>query len=65
MDSAKNKIEARISAFENRLSVKDRALIASHTHLDCETPERAYWHFGYVAALRDILKLFDTPRLFS
>lgn len=23
-------------------------------HLDAESVERAYWHFGYAAALRDI-----------
>jgi len=26
-------------------------------HLDSNTPERAYWHFGYETALQDILKL--------
>ncbi|MCB1503842.1 MAG: hypothetical protein KDJ47_02605 [Hyphomicrobiaceae bacterium] len=24
-------------------------------HLDAETPERAYWHLGYQAALIDVL----------
>lgn len=24
-------------------------------HLNAESAERAYWHFGYAAALRDIL----------
>jgi hypothetical protein len=26
-------------------------------HLDADTPERAYWHHGYQAALDDMLKL--------
>ena len=26
-------------------------------HLDADTPERAYWHHGYQAALTDILNL--------
>ncbi len=26
-------------------------------HLDRGTPERAYWHLGYRAALRDVLEL--------
>ena len=26
-------------------------------HLDTGTPEQAYWHLGYVAALRDALQL--------
>lgn len=29
-------------------------------HLDADTPERAYWHHGYQAALGDILALL-TP----
>lgn len=27
-------------------------------HLDAGSPEQAYWHHGYQAALDDILKLF-------
>jgi hypothetical protein len=26
-------------------------------HLDAHTPERAYWHHGYQAALRDIMAM--------
>jgi hypothetical protein len=26
-------------------------------HLDANTPERAYWHHGYQAALNDIIEL--------
>jgi len=26
-------------------------------HLDAHTPERAYWHHGYQAALNDIMSL--------
>jgi hypothetical protein len=29
-------------------------------HLDASTPERAYWHYGYQAALTDIIDLL-TP----
>ena len=41
-------------------------------HLDANTPERAYWHHGYQAALSDVIDLLtraeqtagnaDTPR---
>jgi hypothetical protein len=24
-------------------------------HLDLNTPERAYWHYGYMAALNDVV----------
>jgi hypothetical protein len=27
-------------------------------HLDANTPERAYWHHGYQAALSDVIELF-------
>ena len=33
---------------------------ADQRHLDAHTPERAYWHHGYQAALDDILELL-TP----
>jgi hypothetical protein len=28
-------------------------------HLDENTPERAYWHYGYQAALSDVLRLIE------
>lgn len=31
----------------------------SARHLDDGTPERAYWHLGYLAALRDALRLLQ------
>lgn len=30
---------------------------ADQRHLDSDTPERAYWHLGYQAALADIIDL--------
>lgn len=30
---------------------------ADQRHLDEHTPERAYWHHGYLMALRDVLRL--------
>ncbi len=45
---------------------------ADHKHLDAHTPERAYWHHGYQAALTDVIDMLnraeqiagseDTPR---
>lgn len=29
-------------------------------HLDEGTRERAYWHYGYVSALQDVLRLLET-----
>lgn len=35
-------------------------------HLDADTPERAYWHHGYQAALTDVISLLaDVPKLDS
>lgn len=28
-------------------------------HLDDGSPERAYWHYGYLAALKDAIRLLD------
>ena len=30
-------------------------------HLDANTSERAYWHYGYQAALTDVLALIEQP----
>lgn len=35
------------------------AVLEEQKHLDEGTMERAYWHYGYMAALRDILKLME------
>ena len=34
-------------------------------HLDADTPERAYWHHGYQAALTDILEMLSGERIFD
>jgi hypothetical protein len=31
--------------------------VLDQKHLDANTPERAYWHHGYQAALNDIIEL--------
>ncbi len=30
---------------------------ADQRHLDANTPERAYWHYGYMTALRDVVRM--------
>lgn len=32
---------------------------ADQRHLDANSPERAYWHYGYQAALKDVLDLVE------
>lgn len=29
-------------------------------HLDANTPERAYWHYGYQSALNDVIELLTS-----
>jgi hypothetical protein len=36
---------------------------ADQKHLDADTPERAYWHYGYQAALTDILEMLSSERI--
>lgn len=33
---------------------------SSQKHLDEGTMERAYWHYGYVCAIRDILAIVES-----
>lgn len=33
--------------------------VCDQKHLDADTPERAYWHHGYQAALSDIIDMLD------
>ncbi len=33
---------------------------SSQKHLDQGTIEQAYWHYGYVCAIRDILAIVDS-----
>ncbi len=35
-------------------------VMSEQKHLDEGSPERAYWHYGYMVALRDVLKSLDT-----
>jgi hypothetical protein len=34
---------------------------AEQRHLASGTPERVYWHFGYLSALNDISELLSGP----
>jgi hypothetical protein len=40
----------------------DEAPYTAHDqrHLDQDTPERAYWHHGYQAALTDVLEMLSS-----
>lgn len=51
-----------VTKFQNRVNehtkwLQENAPHASveQKHLDAHTPERAYWHYGYIVALRDVI----------
>lgn len=48
-------IETRIAELEHWLEVEAPYARFDQYHLDDGTPERAYWHLGYQAALRDAI----------
>ncbi|KAA3634062.1 MAG: hypothetical protein DWP97_07815 [Calditrichaeota bacterium] len=53
------KIIKRSFAIQNWLQQNHPECKIEQAHLDKDTPERAYWHYGYNAALKDIISLFE------
>lgn len=52
-------IAARILELDKWLESEAPYARFDQCHLDADTPERAYWHLGYQAALVDILTLLS------
>lgn len=50
-------IQKRIKDIREWLADDAPYVMTDQRHLNEHTPERAYWHYGYQAALADILKL--------
>ena len=59
------KVLARIKRRQERMSawVDEQApyALADQRHTVPNTPERAYWHYGYAVALKDVLRLLEEP----
>lgn len=55
-----SKLRTRLHDLRSWLA--DEAPYTAHDqrHLDANTPERAYWHHGYMTALKDVLALAET-----
>jgi hypothetical protein len=51
-------IETRRDGIREWLAETCPYVTADQKHLDEHTPERAYWHYGYQAALGDVLNKF-------
>ncbi len=51
------KLESRIKVLQDFLGTSG-VDVRQQRHLDEGTVERAYWHYGYMVALRDVLRLW-------
>lgn len=55
MDTGEGKVRHRIAELERWLSHQGVDVKSEQTHLDENSPERLYWHYGYLIGLRDAL----------
>jgi hypothetical protein len=53
-------LEERRADIQAWLDVEAPFAAADQKHLDADTAERAYWHYGYQAALADIIELLSS-----
>ncbi len=58
--SASAAAEFRAQELERWLTTHAPECMTEQKHLDEGSAERAYWHYGYLSALRDIIKLMST-----
>jgi hypothetical protein len=55
-------IRTRLQGIREWMAEEAPYVTTDQRHLDEHTPERAYWHYGYQAALGDVLALLEgTP----
>lgn len=55
-------LSTRAEAISRWLSEHAPDCDASQKHLEEGTAERAYWHFGYVSAVQDFLRLLRSAK---
>lgn len=55
--SAEVHINQEISHLAEWLKKHAPHVFDEQIHLDVDTEERAYWHYGYLSALRDIQRI--------
>lgn len=55
--AAIDKFQERADGMKEWLVENAPYIAADQKHLDENTVERAYWHYGYRAALLDVIKL--------
>ena len=54
-----SRLKIRRSALMAWLKREDPGCFSLQKHLRQGTPERVYWHYGYMMALRDMLRLLS------
>jgi hypothetical protein len=54
-ESQLKKLRAREKSLTRWLRKNAPRVVKEQRHLDDETVEQAYWHYGYLIAIRDIL----------
>jgi hypothetical protein len=50
-------LNTRISRLDEWLKEHAPHVFDEQVHLDTDTEERSYWHYGYLIALRDVQKM--------
>jgi|APIni6443716594_1056825.scaffolds.fasta_scaffold6269207_1 hypothetical protein len=48
-------LEERLATLELLMGEQASSVIREQRHLDANSPERVYWHYGYLMALRNVL----------
>jgi len=59
LDDKLKKVEARIEGLQRFLMEECPQCFTEQKHIRGRSPERTYWHYGYLIALRDVLRLID------
>lgn len=52
-------LEERLATLELLTGEHAASVLCEQRHLDADSPERAYWHYGYLMALRDMLAIIS------
>ena len=50
-------LQKRFDSLKEFLLEADPNCSNEQRHLDADTPERTYWHYGYAMAMRDVIRL--------
>jgi hypothetical protein len=55
------RLRERVAQLTEWLQKEGAQYLTEQKHLDPETPERTYWHLGYLAAVNDVLRQLAQP----